>query len=97
MFVNECGVKILLSCITTLQMESLTHGLVASMISWHNHFCAVARLSISIPDELLAELEQKQAKFQSFSGFCCLMLEKGLKAQMKEQEIIDRAMNAINE
>jgi metal-responsive CopG/Arc/MetJ family transcriptional regulator len=52
----------------------------------------MARLSISLPDELLKELGAKQVKYQSFSGFCCFLLEKGLEAYEREQEML-KAMN----
>jgi metal-responsive CopG/Arc/MetJ family transcriptional regulator len=49
----------------------------------------MARLSISLPDELLSELETKQSKYQSFSGFCCSLLEKGLKIHQAEQQLLE--------
>ncbi len=49
----------------------------------------MARLSISLPEELLTELETKQSKYQSFSGFCCSLLEKGLKVHQAEQKLLE--------
>jgi hypothetical protein len=54
----------------------------------------MAKLSISIPDELLKEIETRQKlheKYISLSGFCCKILEKGLSAHEKEIDAIKAA------
>lgn len=67
------------------------------MIPWHSYSGVMARLSISIPEELLQELEAKQSKYRSFSGFCCFLLEKGLKTVEREEKILEGASSAINQ
>jgi metal-responsive CopG/Arc/MetJ family transcriptional regulator len=59
------------------------------------HWCKTlktARISISLPQELLEEIEQNQEKYQSFSGFCCSLLEKGLKVQSLERRAIEEVV-----
>jgi hypothetical protein len=37
-----------------------------------------SRFTISVPSELLLQLETKKPKYQSLSGFCCTLIERGL-------------------
>lgn len=54
----------------------------------------MAKVSISIPDELLNQIEKSKGKHESFSSFCRTLFEKGLRLREIELEAIGKILGA---
>ena len=54
----------------------------------------MAKVSISIPDELLDQIEKSKGKHESFSSFCRTLFEKGLKLRELELEAANKILGA---
>ena len=52
----------------------------------------MAKVSISIPDTLLDQIEKNKGKHESFSSFCRTLFEKGLKLHELELEVVSKIL-----
>lgn len=50
---------------------------------------AMPKISVYIPDDLVERIKKEQPKYQSFSSFCCSIIEEGLNAEQEKLELLE--------